>query len=90
MALQPSLTFPGRPGAHRRVEQLKDASIRENPGFFTNTRLRWKDLEGINTLAFVAKFCPFVSYEEKKSFLTLVPGPNVIKLFWSVTCEFFK
>ncbi len=90
MALQPSLTFPGRPGAHRRVEELKDASIIENPAFFANTRLSWKDMEGINTLALWAQIGPLCKLRRKKSFLTLVPGPNVLKLFLSVTCEFFN
>jgi hypothetical protein len=46
------------------------------------TRLCWKVLPRTNTLAY------FASVKKIKSFLTLTPGANVIKLFTSVSHEF--
>jgi hypothetical protein len=48
------------------------------------TRLRWKDLQRTNTLAY------FASVKKIKSFLTLTPGANVKKLLLSVIYEFLQ
>jgi len=51
-----------------------------------NIRLGWKGLPGTNTLAFYEHS----SIAEANSFITLRPGPNVIKLFSSVNYRFSK
>jgi hypothetical protein len=49
---QPSQLFWVMPGAYPRVEHLKDASLEYNLALLTNIGLDWKNLPGINALAY--------------------------------------
>jgi hypothetical protein len=50
----------------------------------TNIKLGWKRLARTNTLV----YSKYSSIKDVKRFITMSPGPNVIKLFTSVIYEF--
>ena len=77
--IQSSLMFAGKAKAC-----LSGATHRQALAFPSDIRLGWKGLPGTNSLAYYER-----SYlTAVKSFITLRPGPNVIKLFMSVIYGF--
>ncbi len=69
-----------RLGAYPEVEHFKGTSVGCSLALLANVRLGWKGLPGTNALAYFASS----SATEKKVFVTLEPGANVIKLFPSL------
>jgi hypothetical protein len=70
-----------RPGAYPRVEYLQGATLVLALALLAIIRLSWKGLPVINTLAYYENS----KITDRKSFITLGPGANLIKLFFFVT-----
>ncbi len=66
-------------GAYSRVEYLKGTSVVSAPAISPNIRLGRKSLPGTKTLAYYKKI---VNYGQKM-LMTLAPGPNIKKKFYS-------
>jgi hypothetical protein len=61
-----------------QLEDLSDASFLGKLLMFPeNVRLDWKVIASTNTLAYLASS----TVTKEKCFITLTPGPNIIKLF---------
>jgi hypothetical protein len=67
-----------RPGAYLRVVYLKNALLRQVPDLPTNISLKKLARDKYSSL-----LRTFISYQINK-FITLVHGPNVIKLYTAV------
>ncbi len=69
-----------------QLEHLSDASFLGKLLMFTaNVRLDWKVIASTNTLADLASS----TVTKEKYFITMTPGPNVIKLFNAVIYRHF-
>jgi hypothetical protein len=59
------------------MEHLAGVSLGKAPALLANVRLGWKGLPGTNIIAYYKHF----KITDKKSFIAMGPGANVIKLF---------
>ncbi len=78
---QPSLVFVGKAEAYPSKAPFKWLHSGASP---TNIRLGWKGLHETNTVTYYE----LSLITSVKSFKTLTPGANVIKLFTSVINKF--
>ena len=84
ITFQPSLTIVGNTRSLPKKKALKDAPIGFALVLPSNSKTYLKGFPRANHLAYWA----LSSVKKEKSFITLTPGANVIKLFLSVIYEF--
>ncbi len=84
ITFQSSLTLLETPGAYPRRKHLKGLPIGFALALPSNSKTR---LEGVSR-GKPSSYWASSSVMKEKSFITLTPGPNVIKLFRSVIYEY--
>jgi hypothetical protein len=72
------------PGAYPRRKHLKGAPIGLALALLSNSKMGWKGFPKTNTLPYQASS----SAMKEKSFITLTPGPEVIKPFFDLNYGF--